>query len=66
MIPCAEQIGAESVNLVAGDKPADVYSGIAARYFGVNVLHFSVFLVLSSFSNRHNSFKFQLKFSAHG
>jgi DNA-directed RNA polymerase len=23
--------GAESVNLIAGDKPADVYSGIAAR-----------------------------------
>ena len=29
---CAVQIGAESVNLIAGDKPADVYSGIAARY----------------------------------
>nr|CAC95163.1 RNA polymerase [Physcomitrium patens] len=26
-----DRIGAESVNLVAGDKPADVYSGIAAR-----------------------------------
>ncbi|KAG0631342.1 hypothetical protein M758_1G245900 [Ceratodon purpureus] len=26
-----DRIGAESVNLIAGDKPADVYSGIAAR-----------------------------------
>lgn len=26
------QLGATSVNLVAGEKPADVYSGIAARY----------------------------------
>ncbi|MCH91305.1 hypothetical protein A2U01_0012232, partial [Trifolium medium] len=25
------QIGAAAVNLVAGEKPADVYSGIAAR-----------------------------------
>lgn len=25
------QLGAAAVNLVAGDKPADVYSGIAAR-----------------------------------
>jgi DNA-directed RNA polymerase len=25
------QLGAASVNLVAGEKPADVYSGIAAR-----------------------------------
>jgi DNA-directed RNA polymerase len=24
-------LGAAAVNLVAGDKPADVYSGIAAR-----------------------------------
>lgn len=26
-----DKLGAEAVNLVAGDKPADVYSGIAAR-----------------------------------
>lgn len=26
-----DRIGAESVNLIAGDKPADVYSGIAVR-----------------------------------
>lgn len=26
------QLGAAAVNLVAGEKPADVYSGIAARY----------------------------------
>lgn len=26
------QLGATAVNLVAGEKPADVYSGIAARY----------------------------------
>lgn len=26
------QLGAVAVNLVAGDKPADVYSGIASRY----------------------------------
>lgn len=25
------QLGAAAVNLVAGEKPADVYSGIAAR-----------------------------------
>lgn len=25
------QLGAEAVNLAAGDKPADVYSGIASR-----------------------------------
>jgi len=25
------QLGAVAVNLVAGEKPADVYSGIAAR-----------------------------------
>lgn len=25
------QMGAAAVNLVAGEKPADVYSGIAAR-----------------------------------
>lgn len=29
--PIFVQVGAESVNLIAGDKPADVYSGIAAR-----------------------------------
>lgn len=29
------QLGAAAVNLVAGDKPADVYSGIASR-----LLHF--------------------------
>ena len=27
----ASQVGAESVNLVAGDRPADVYSVIADR-----------------------------------
>lgn len=26
------QLGAAAVNLVVGEKPADVYSGIAARY----------------------------------
>jgi len=26
-----EQLGAAAVNLVAGEKPTDVYSGIAAR-----------------------------------
>jgi len=36
--PCFEQIGAESVNLIAGDKPADVYSGIAARYCYIHVV----------------------------
>lgn len=25
-------MGAESVNLIAGEKPADVYSGIAMRH----------------------------------
>jgi DNA-directed RNA polymerase len=28
---CFIQLGAAAVNLVAGEKPADVYSGIAAR-----------------------------------
>lgn len=29
--PIILQLGAAAVNLVAGEKPADVYSGIAAR-----------------------------------
>lgn len=37
-IPFNLQIGAESVNLIAGDKPADVYSGIAARYCYVPIM----------------------------
>ncbi len=36
------QHGAESVNLIAGDKPADVYSGIAARWVSVCSLMHSI------------------------
>lgn len=32
LLNCYIQLGAIAVNLVAGDKPADVYSEIAARY----------------------------------
>lgn len=47
---CFVQIGAESVNLIAGDKPADVYSGIAARYCYISIL----------FSNDHGTSMLQL------
>lgn len=35
---CFIQLGAAAVNLVAGEKPADVYSGIAARWVFVYIV----------------------------
>lgn len=39
------QLGAIAVNLVAGEKPADVYSGIATRYAVWTTLCFALHLV---------------------
>lgn len=44
------QNGARSVNLIAGDKPADVYSGIAARWRPLLLFNFFGMSQIFSFS----------------